>query len=52
LHGSRPHVAQIVGYLKAARLRDGLLINFGESTLVIPKYRNGAGSTQVAESVL
>ena len=33
------HVAQIVGYLKAARLKHGLLINFGSTAFGIRKYK-------------
>ena len=32
------HVAQILGYLKSARIETGLLINFGAATLHIKKY--------------
>jgi len=32
------HVAQILGYLKSARIETGLLINFGASKLHIKKY--------------
>jgi len=32
------HVAQILGYLKSARIETGLLINFGSSKLHIKKY--------------
>jgi GxxExxY protein len=32
------HVAQILGYLKSARIETGLLINFGASKLQIKKY--------------
>jgi GxxExxY protein len=32
------HVAQILGYLKSARVETGLLINFGASKLQIKKY--------------
>lgn len=32
------HVAQILGYLKSARLRHGLLINFGSYKFEIKKY--------------
>ena len=32
------HVAQILGYLKSARIETGLLINFGTATLHIKKY--------------
>jgi len=46
------HVAQIVGYLKAARLRDGLLINFGSAVLSIRKYQNNLSGAPVTESAL
>jgi GxxExxY protein len=32
------HVAQLLGYLKSARVETGLLINFGASKLYIKKY--------------
>lgn len=32
------HVAQILGYLKSARMEDGLLINFGSYRFQIKKY--------------
>ena len=32
------HVAQLLGYLRASRIRHGLLINFGASRLEIKKY--------------
>jgi GxxExxY protein len=32
------HVAQILGYLRASRIRHGLLINFGAPRLQIKKY--------------
>lgn len=32
------HTAQILGYLKAARIEDGLLINFGSHRFQIKKY--------------
>jgi GxxExxY protein len=32
------HVAQILGYLKSARIETGLLINFGATKLQIKKY--------------
>ena len=32
------HIAQLLGYLKSARIHDGLLINFGEARLNIKKY--------------
>ena len=32
------HVAQILGYLKSARIETGLLINFGAAKLQIKKY--------------
>jgi GxxExxY protein len=32
------HVAQILGYLKSARIETGLLINFGAARLYVKKY--------------
>ncbi len=32
------HVAQLLGYLRASRIEDGLLINFGSPKLQIKKY--------------
>jgi GxxExxY protein len=32
------HIAQLLGYLKSARIRSGLLINFGVSKLYIKKF--------------
>ncbi len=32
------HVSQLLGYLKSARIHDGLLINFGAPKLYIKKY--------------
>ncbi len=32
------HVAQLLGYLRASRIEDGLLINFGAPKLWIKKY--------------
>jgi len=32
------HIAQILGYLKAARIETGLLVNFGAPKLEIKKY--------------
>jgi len=32
------HVAQLLGYLRASRIKDGLLINFGAPKLQIKKY--------------
>ena len=32
------HIAQILGYLKSARIETGLLINFGASRLSVKKY--------------
>ncbi len=31
------HIAQVLGYLRAARMRDGLLINFGSPKLQVRK---------------
>lgn len=35
------HMAQLLGYLKSARIHDGLLINFGAPKLYIKKYVMG-----------
>ena len=35
---SAEHTAQLVGYLKSARIEDGLLINFGSPKFEIRKY--------------
>jgi GxxExxY protein len=32
------HIAQLLGYLRASRIEDGLLINFGAPKLQIKKY--------------
>jgi GxxExxY protein len=32
------HIAQLLGYLRASRIKDGLLINFGAPKLQIKKY--------------
>lgn len=32
------HIAQILGYLRSARIETGLLINFGTSRLYVKKY--------------
>ena len=40
------HVAQILGYLKSARLEDGLLINFGSYQFQIKKYVMSHDRTQ------
>lgn len=32
------HVAQILGYLKSARIETGLLVNFGSAKLQVKKY--------------
>ena len=32
------HTAQILGYLRASRMKHGLLVNFGASVLQIKKY--------------
>ena len=35
---SNDHIAQLLGYLRASRIKHGLLINFGASKLQIRKY--------------
>ena len=32
------HVAQVLGYLRSARIETGLLINFGSARLYVKKY--------------
>jgi GxxExxY protein len=32
------HIAQLLGYLKSARIETGLLINFGAAKLHVKKY--------------
>jgi GxxExxY protein len=46
------HVAQILGYLKSAKIEDGLLINFGRYKFEIKKYvmsRNRVQATPSAQ---
>lgn len=40
------HIAQILGYLKASRIEDGLLINFGSYKFEIKKYVLSHDKTQ------
>jgi len=40
------HIAQILGYLRASRIDDGLLINFGSYKFEIKKYIQGHNRTQ------
>ncbi len=40
------HIAQILGYLKSARIEDGLLINFGSYQFQIKKYVMSRERTQ------
>ena len=35
------HVAQLLGYLKSAQIRTGLLINFGQPRLYVKKFLMG-----------
>ena len=47
------HVAQILGYLKSARIEDGLLINFGSFKFEIKKFifsREGTQGTQSSDN--
>ena len=49
------HIAQILGYLKSAKIEDGLLINFGSYKFEIKKYvmsHKGTQGTQKNPSVL
>jgi GxxExxY protein len=43
------HIAQILGYLKSARIEDGLLINFGSFKFEIKKYIFNSEGTQEAK---
>jgi GxxExxY protein len=46
------HVAQVLGYLKSARLEHGLLINFGSRKFQIKKYiLNGQGPQNTLKDV-
>lgn len=35
---ANPHIAQLLGYLRATKIRDGLLINFGGAKYQIRKF--------------
>jgi GxxExxY protein len=43
------HEAQILGYLKSARIEDGLLINFGSNRFQIKKFILSSNQTQIAK---
>ena len=43
------HVAQILGYLKSARMQHGLLINFGSYRFQIKKYIFSDDRTETPE---
>jgi GxxExxY protein len=46
------HVAQVLGYLKSARIEHGLLINFGSRKFQIKKYiLNGQGPTSTPKDL-
>ncbi len=45
------HVAQILGYLKSAKIEDGLLINFGSYKFEIKKYVMSRDTTQATPKV-
>jgi GxxExxY protein len=52
---AQEHVAQILGYLKSARIEDGRLINFGSYQFEIKKYvmgHKGTHGTQKNPSIL
>jgi GxxExxY protein len=34
------HISQLLGYLKASRIKHGLLINFGASRFQVRKFTN------------
>lgn len=44
-HLTDDHTAQILGYLRSARLRHGLLINFGSARIQIKKFVGDLGYT-------
>ncbi len=44
------HVAQLLGYLKAARIEHGLLINFGSHKFQIKKYAFSVGNSGAGPS--
>jgi GxxExxY protein len=44
------HVAQLLGYLRASCIEDGLLINFGSSKLQVKKYVLGQEHTQALDN--
>jgi GxxExxY protein len=46
------HTAQLLGYLKSAKIEDGLLINFGSYKFQIQKYAMSRDRTKVGGSVL
>jgi GxxExxY protein len=45
------HVAQILGYLRSARIETGLLINFGAAILSVKKYLMTVPPDQTASSL-
>lgn len=45
------HEAQILGYLKSARLEHGLLINFGSYKFEIRKFAWSANQPQTAQTI-
>src|SRR5437867_1120518 len=47
------HIAQVLGYLKSARIEDGLLINFGSYKFQIKKYiLNEQGTRNMLKNII
>lgn len=46
------HIAQLLGYMKSARIADGLLINFGSYKFQIRKYRLELGSQHTINDLM
>jgi len=46
------HIAQLLGYMRSARIRDGLLINFGAEKFQIQKYILNKGTEYTTNELL
>ena len=49
---AKEHVAQLLGYLRAARIEHGVLINFGASKFYIKKYAMSAALRSPSNDLL